>query len=298
MNNDIITKICIKHKIHPVDIKRFSTGYDNYVFYVKSIDNEFVVRCNNKSYRNTIKSLKQLSSVNIPVSKLLFKGRYKRTHYMICSYINGDDLGKVYHTLSCIDKKIIAKKVIEIQNNVSELSLSSRCNLNKWVHQRLKRAKKRILQNGYFDSQKVNKVEELSIQFKEYFLKFKPVPYLDYISTKNLLIHNQRVSGIIDTDWIGYGDPLSFIALTNVALRDMQHDTDYVNYLLEEINATEEQYRIFLFYSLMYCVDFMGEKGATFNDKVVKATEVEINRLNDIYEQLSTDFYRIKTKSD
>ncbi|MBQ1995420.1 MAG: hypothetical protein II237_04435, partial [Clostridia bacterium] len=65
-----------------------------------------------------------------------------------------------------------------------------------------------------------------------------------------------------------------------------------------EINATEEQYRIFLFYSLMYCVDFMGEKGATFNDKVVKATEVEINRLNDIYEQLSTDFYRIKTKAD
>ena len=32
--------------------------------------------------------------------------------------------------------------------------------------------------------------------------------------------------------------------------------------------------------------------------EVVKATEVEINRLNDIYEQLSTDFYRIKTKSD
>ena len=128
----------------------------------------------------------------------------------------------------------------------------------------------------------------------EYFSKFKPTPYLDDISTKNLLIYNNRVSGIIDTDWIGYGDPLSFIALTNVALLNLQYDTDYVNYLLEETNATEYERKVFLFHSLMYCVDFMGEKGTTFNDKVVEATEDEINRLNNIYEQLFADLSTLK----
>lgn len=95
---------------------------------------------------------------------------------------------------------------------------------------------------------------------KDHFNNFKPVPYLDEISKKNLLIHNNHVSGIIDTDWIGYGDPLTFVALTNVALLDMQCDTDCVDYLLEEVNVTEEQRKVFLFYSLMYCVDFMGKK--------------------------------------
>lgn len=286
MNNEIITKICEKHKIAPIEIKRFSTGYGNYVFHVKTEETEYVIRCNSKSYRNTIKSLKKLNSLDIPVSKLLFNGRYKRTHYMICSYIQGDDLEKVYHTLSFDDKKAIAKQVVEIQNKVSQLYLSSSYNLYKWVEQRLQRARYRISQNGYFDTQKVDKLEELLPQFKDYFNNFKPVPYLDDISTKNLLIHNNRVSGIIDTDWIGYGDPLTFVALTNVALLNMQYDTDYVDYLLEEMSVIEEQHKVFLFYSLMYCVDFMGEKGTTFNDNKVEADEKTINRLNEIYENL------------
>lgn len=286
MNNEIIVKICEKHKIQPIEIKRFSTGYGNYVFYVKSNDNEYVIRCNNKPYRNTIKSLKKLNSVDIPISKLLFKGRYKRVYYMVCSYIQGDDLGKVYHTLSCDDKKAIAKQVAEIQNNVSQLSLLYRCNLYKWIEQRLQRARDRISQNGYFDTKKVDKLEELLPQFKDYFNKFKPVPYLDDISTKNLLIYNNRVSGIIDTDWIGYGDSLTFVALTNIALLDMQYDTDYVGYLLEEMNVQKEQYKVFLFYSLMYCVDFMGEKGTTFNGNKVEVDENTVKRLNKTYELL------------
>lgn len=286
MNNEIVTKICQKHKIQPIEIKRFSTGYGNYVFYAKSNDNEYVIRCNNKPYCNTIKSLKKLNSVDIPISKLLFKGRYKRVHYMICSYIQGDDLGTVYRTLSCDDKKAIVKQVVEIQNSVSQLSLLYRCNLNRWVEQRLQRARYRISQNGYFDTQKVDKLEELLPQFKDYFNNFKPIPYLDDISTKNLLIHNNRVSGIIDIDWIGYGDPLTFISLTNIALLDMECDTDYVNYLLKEMSVTEEQYKVFLFYSLMYCVDFMGEKGTTFNDNKVEVDENTVKRLDKIYESL------------
>lgn len=38
-----------------------------------------------------------------------------------------------------------------------------------------------------------------------YFARVEPVAYLDDISTKNLLIHEGRVSGVIDIDWMGVG---------------------------------------------------------------------------------------------
>ena len=52
---------------------------------------------------------------------------------------------------------------------------------------------------------------------------------------------------------------LTFAALTNMALRDLGYDTDYVTYILEEMQVNDVQKRAFLFYTLMYCVDFMGE---------------------------------------
>lgn len=40
----------------------------------------------------------------------------------------------------------------------------------------------------------------------------------DDISSKNLLMNNGKISGIIDIDWMGIGDKLTYVALTNMAL--------------------------------------------------------------------------------
>lgn len=58
---------------------------------------------------------------------------------------------------------------------------------------------------------------------------------MDDISTKNLLIYEGKVSGIIDIDWMGLGDMLTFVALTKVALLNMDSDTKYIDYLLDEV---------------------------------------------------------------
>ena len=100
------------------------------------------------------------------------------------------------------------------------------------------------------------------------------------------MINNGHVAGIVDIDWLGCGDPLTFVALTNMALLDMQYDTVYVDYLLEELNVTATERKVFLFYSLLYCIDFMGERGTTFNDKTVEVNESIINKLNGIFDHL------------
>lgn len=117
-----------------------------------------------------------------------------------------------------------------------------------------------------------------------------PIAYLDDISTKNLLIHNGHISGIIDIDWMGIGDKLTFVALTNTALLNMECDTDYVDFILEEMQVNETEKQAFLFYSLMYCVDFMGERGMQFMDKKIEVNDAVISRLNDIYERLWSEF--------
>lgn len=114
----------------------------------------------------------------------------------------------------------------------------------------------------------------------------EPVAYLDDISTKNLLIFNGQVSGVIDIDWMGIGDSLTFIALTYVALLNMDCETDYVEYLLQEKGCNNMEKKAFLFYSLLYCVDFMGERGSTFGDKRIDVNEQIVDRLNQIYEML------------
>jgi hypothetical protein len=82
------------------------------------------------------------------------------------------------------------------------------------------------------------------------------------------------------------GDVLTFAALTYVALLNMGYDTDYVSFILDEMDADDIQRKAFLFYSLMYCVDFMGERGTNYKDIVVEVNSQIIDRLNDIYDRL------------
>ena len=71
-----------------------------------------------------------------------------------------------------------------------------------------------------------------------------------------------------------------------MALLDMEYDTDYIKYILDEMQLSDIQKKAFLFYTLMFCVDFMGERGMQFMDKFVEVKKQVIDRLNSIYDSL------------
>lgn len=77
-----------------------------------------------------------------------------------------------------------------------------------------------------------------------------------------------------------------------MALLNSEYDTDYVKYILEEMQVNDIQKKAFLFYAIMYCVDFMGERGMRFMDKVVEVNEQIIDRLNGIYDRLWEEWDR------
>ncbi len=279
----------------PEHVKRCAVGQANYVYIVECKQQRFTIRCSTEkgAYKQTIYWLERLRNIHVPVPGVIAHGEYQGYSYLILSYLEGQDLGLVYPNLTKEEKRTIAKEIVAIQNRVATLQLENVDEDWSWesfIQYMLQRAKERITTNGYFDPEKVEQLKEQAVKLKTYFSNVQPIAYLDDISTKNLLIHNGRISGIIDIDWMGIGDQLTFVAMTNVALLNMDCDTDYVNYILEEMQVNETEKQAFLFYSLLYCVDFMGERGMQFMDKKIEVNDTVISRLNGLYERLWSEF--------
>jgi aminoglycoside phosphotransferase len=277
-----------------VQIERCSVGIANYVFIVSTANEKFVLRCSKdeNAYKDTVYWLNRLSVCEIPIPIVLSEGKYKDYSYLILSYIRGDDIGNVYCKLNDSEKKQIAKEVVKIQRKVSRLDIHEdmEWTWNCFVDKMLNRAEKRIKRKNYFDFNKIYIIKKLQQEIQEYLDKVPIAPYLDDISTKNLLIYEGNVSGIIDIDWMGFGDMLTFVALTRVSLLNMDLDTKYIDYLLDEIRPNTIEYKAFIFYCLIYCVDFMGEKGMQFLDKTIPVNENIIERLNDIFDFLMEEW--------
>lgn len=288
---EIITLVFQKLMIYPTKAERCAVGQGNYVYIVEDLNGKYILRLSEEkdAYKDTIYWLGRLVGLDIPVPKVLGKGSFDKYEYIILTYFEGKDIGLVYAELTNEEKLNIAREIVEIQRKLECLRLENIPADWSWkaeVEGMLERAKLRILQNGYFDAKKVEVLCKLEEELEEYFASIEPLAYLDDVSTKNLIIHNGHISGIVDIDWMGMGDKLTFVALTNMALLNMECDTDYVQYVLEEMQLSSVQKRAFHFYTLMYCVDFMGERGMQFMDKKIEVNDEIVKRLNELYARL------------
>lgn len=292
MQEAAIARLCAScFSVQPSAIERCAMGIGNYVYRVACAGETQIVRCSTEpdAYRDTITWLTKLQQLDVLVPKIIAHGTWEGYAYLILSYFEGDDLGNVYPQLTDLDKRRIAKDVTAIQNRVSNLKLEDIPPDWTWfsfLWEMMDRAEERIVRNGYFDPEKVRRLRGQVSQLQAHFSAVRPIAYLDDISSKNLIIHNGAVSGIVDVDWMGVGDVLTYAALTNMALLNLGCDTDYPAYILEEMHCSDIQRKAFLFYTLLYCVDFMGERGMQFMDKRIAASPQIIKRLNRIYDQL------------
>ena len=57
------------------------------------------------------------------------------------------------------------------------------------------------------DIDSVRKVANCATRFERYFAQIRPTPFLDDTTTKNVIVHEGKLSGIVDVDWICFGYP-------------------------------------------------------------------------------------------
>ena len=284
----------------PTEIIRNTVGLAGYVYTVVFNDTKYVIKISDD--KNLIIGstywLNKVKDLDIPTPCVIAENLVNAPYYFVMSFIPGKDLGLVYSSLLKSEKKIIAKKIIDFQKEIKKLPMAkgfgslnsyedSENICSSWEESLLNdinRAEEAIINNGIFSVEYVLKLKQIVPYFKEYFNSIKPEPFLDDITTKNVLIHEGKLSGIIDLDWISFGDEVLFLGLVTMALLNMKADLDYADYLKDEMNLNEMQERALKFYVLMFCVIFMSEKGMCFNQaEPMKVSEEEKMLLQEIF---------------
>jgi len=287
-------------------INRFPTGLCHHVYDVILTDGRaVVVRVASDETRHVLAGgiywSDLLRPLGLPLPTILHADPDDHPFaYMILERIPGTDLGHVYPTLSALEKRRLAQQLALIQARVSTLpcgrgygyvhSYDGPFPCRSWrdvLDSQLARSRHWLASAKIVDVEHVRRVEERMARFDDYFMTVVPKPFLEDITTKNVLVADGRLTGIVDVDELCFGDPLYVIALTRMALLARGFQTDYIDYWTEAIQCFARQGEILDLYTAMHCVCFLGEIGQSFNrDAPARIDPTEVDRLLIILDDL------------
>lgn len=285
-------------------VDRFPTGLCHYVFDVVTAARPLVVRIAHPDSRETLAGgvawSKLLRPRGVPLPALLHADLDAPWPFMIMERMPGRDLGEVYSSLSRDQKRDLAREIARIQRIVGDLppgngfgyatQLDQPLPHGSWrevIAASLDRSRDRIVAAGVVDPRYVDQVQDQILAFDAYLAAIAPRPFLDDTTTKNVLVDRGRLSGIVDVDFVCYGDPLWTVALTNMALLSSGHDTDYISFWTDQLDLDATQHEVLRLYTAVFCVDFMSELGQIFNqDRVLPVDPSRVERLIAILDNL------------
>ena len=187
----------------PTEIIRNTVGLAGYVYTVVINDTKYVIKISDD--KNLILGstywLNEVKDFDIPTPCVIAENLSNAPYYFVMSFIPGKDLGIVYSSLSKNEKKIIAKKIIGFQKEIKKLPMAKGFgSLNSYEDSEnicfsweesllndINRAEDAIIKNGIFSVEYVLNLKQIMPNFREYFNGIKPEPFLDDITTKNVL---------------------------------------------------------------------------------------------------------------
>ena len=166
---------------------------------------------------------------------------------------------------------------------------NSRADWADVITEHISRSKAGIIQNGIFSPDYADKTLGLLTGYDAYFKCVKAFPFIDDAKAGNVPVHNGKFSGLVDFDSICFGDDLYAIALTRMSLLKMNADLKYIDYLNSFRGVSPEEELILDLYTLVFCVDFMGEAGMKFNrEAAALVSETDKQQLTEIFISLYT----------
>jgi aminoglycoside phosphotransferase len=306
VNFEEVSRIVFKNLSQKVvSAERFSTGHCHFVFDVETESGKnIVIRIAQSENRHLLESAVYWNDLlrpkGVPLPKILAMELTAELPYLIVERLPGKDLWQVYGELSKSEKKTLAIEMTGLQTIAATLpqakcfgyleSYNDDSGCRTWFEVLLKyleRSRSRMKSTGFFDPEIVDRVEKIARSHESYFSKIEPIPFFDDITTKNVIVNNGKLSGIVDVDWMCFGDNIQTVALTQTALLTSGCETDYIEYWSEAMNLDDAQKKVLNLYSAMSCVDFMSEIGQTFNkEEPLKADNNKVKKLFEILDDL------------
>lgn len=288
-------------------VERFPTGLAHYVYDVRTErGRSVVVRLTRPEWRAAFVGAsfwyRLLKPRGIPLPRLRYVDFGERQPFpvMIMERLPGTDLNGVYAGLSAEQKRRLADQIVGIQRIAGALpegpgfgfarSYDDRSLEPSWravLEADLARSRRRIEAANAIDPEVVERLRRHLDRSERYFDRIRPTCFLDDTTTKNVIVHDGALSGIVDVDAACFGDPLLTPALTRLALLAQGHDADYVDYWLSALAVTDEQRAIVDLYTALMCVSFLSEIGQTFNTAAPRpADPARTERLLGLFDEL------------
>lgn len=289
----------------PHSIRRFPMGIAHWVYDVRVPGGSgFVVRLGMANQRDdflgAILWSRTLRPLGVPLPALIADGDYKGHPYLVLERLEGEDLGQVYSSLSSAEREAIVQQVCEVQRIVEALPEGRgygflrlrtdpvRPSWSDVIEDSLARSRGRIEAAGLISVDPVHRVAAHAGQFQPYFSSVRAKPFLDDMTTKNVLVNAGRLSGIVDVDWLCFGDSLFTVGLTRTALLSSGADPEYTDHWCKILDLSEEQRRVIRFYTALFCIDLMSEFGQGFNQGT---QQLDLERLERV-ERILNDHLR------
>ena len=183
MTDKIVNEICntFFHTL-PTKIIRNNVGLAGYVYTVQICGDKYVLKISDD--KNIISGstywLDKMKYLDIPTPKVITENTSTSPYYFIMTFISGKDLGIVYSKLSKDQKKNIAKRLINYQQEIKKLPMARGFGslnayedyenlFNTWedfILSEIKRTENGIKENNIFPTEYVSKVRDLIPDFR------------------------------------------------------------------------------------------------------------------------------------
>jgi len=225
----------------------------------------------------------RLRALGIPLPEVIHSDLDYEFPYLILERLSGCDLGFEIRNFRESSLRELARQIVGFQKKVGVLFTKNRFGyaieaeqapFGSWkevLTQSIDRSRKRIRRAGVVSEKCSDKVEKLVSDCGKLLDEVRATPFLHDITTKNVIVANERLSGIVDVDNLCFGDPLFHIALTRMALLSDRNDTAYVDFLLKEHGSYSSE--LLRLYTVECCVGFLSEIGQTFNGNPVVSSK-------------------------
>ena len=304
--NDIKKIVETRLGFENFSLARFTTGLAHHVYLAREVEGPeraIVVRATTPErkflFDGALHWYDRLKAVGVPLPNCCGSGEVNGVHFMLLEHLPGKDLGEVYPLLSAELKKRIAEQVTEVEEKVSQLPMASgygcamsyedpalKRSWNEVVKATLTSARDLIRAVGKADERFVDSVEEVLPKWSDYFRSVPAVAGLDDLTTKNVLVDEKGLVGIVDCDQVHFGDILVTLAVTKMSLLGSGYNTDYVEDWAEAMRLSETRRRALDLYTACSCVHFMGELGQRFNGLAEPFNDVRYRRYIEVLEPL------------
>jgi aminoglycoside phosphotransferase (APT) family kinase protein len=261
----------------PARVERMGYGHFNVVYDVRLPDQTgLIVRTNRRDpsvMLGTERNLRTLGALGVPVPEILAfdpsLARYDAA-YMVLARIPGRDLGFELERMDRAQMAALAEQIVEFQRLAATLptgqgfgwvAIDQPGPYPSWPAV-IERDVRRHLANAapLLPSGLEARVRALVALFADELAAVAPAPFLDDLTTKNVLIEDGRLRGVVDFDWICYGDRRHWLGLTQTAVVTQAPPAAefYVEELCRLCGVAPRERRLIALYSALFALDFVG----------------------------------------